>query len=236
MNNQQYLEKILPALKTPMQYKWRVQSFSKRKPEATCVAYIDSRDVMDRLDEVCTHGWHRRHSEIKGNIYAEIGIVMPDGSVQWRMDCGTESSTEKEKGESSDSFKRAAVNWGVGRFLYDLEIKRLPANEVKTQTNWPYVVDGNGKQVWDLSKHINSASSQTKAPSQSRPPVQSNAPSNLTINDGQFKALNDLLDKAGADKAEFCKWLNVPSVEAILDKDYQKAVAAVEEKIRKQSA
>lgn len=155
MDTAEYLKDILPKLSEPMAYKWRVQSFSKTgNPQATCVAYIDSRDVMDRLDAVCVFGWQRRHTSIKDNIYCEVGITMPDGAVLWRMDCGTESSTEKEKGESSDSFKRASVNWGVGRFLYDLDIIRLPANELKTSNNYPYVVNDFGKKVWDLNKHI----------------------------------------------------------------------------------
>lgn len=215
--NQTYLKAILPDLAKPMPYKWRVQSFSKHKPEATCVAYIDSRDVMDRLDQVCVYGWHRRHLEIKGNIYAEVGIVMPDGSVQWRMDCGTESSTEKEKGESSDSFKRAAVNWGVGRFLYDLDIKRLPANCKKESNNWPHVVDSNGKQVWDLTKHINAgATDKPRAPSK-----QPTMPSNLTISDSQFKELNDLLDSTKSDKAAFCSHFGIQSVSALPDSQYE---------------
>lgn len=156
MSNEDYLKTILQALKQPMPYKWRVQSFSKHKPEATCVAYIDARDVMDRLDEVCVHGWERSHAEIKGHIYSTVTIIMPEGGRISRTDCGTESETEAEKGESSDSFKRAAVNWGVGRFLYDLEIKRVPASDKKEQGKYPHVVDGNGKRVWDLSKHINS--------------------------------------------------------------------------------
>lgn len=164
MSNETYLLAILPALKAPMPYQWRVQSFSKHKPEATCVAYIDARDAMDRLDQVCSYGWQRRHVEMKNHIYCEVGIVMPDGSVQWRMDCGTESQTEAEKGEASDSFKRACVNWGIGRFLYDLEIKRLPANEIKSATNWPYIVDSHGKRVWDLTKHINSGARNTQNP------------------------------------------------------------------------
>lgn len=157
MQNQDYLAAILPKLKMPMPYKWRVQSFSKQKPEATCVAYIDARDVMDRLDDVCVYGWERSHAEIKGHIYSTVTIIMPDGSRISRTDCGTESQTEAEKGESSDSFKRAAVNWGVGRFLYDLEIKRLPANEAKDAKNYPYIVDNAGKRVWDITKHCNSS-------------------------------------------------------------------------------
>jgi len=156
--DKQYLAIILPELKKQMAYKWRVQSFSKYKAEATCVAYIDARDVMDRLDEVCSYGWHRNHEELKGRIYAGVGIILPSGKVMWRWDWGTESNTEAEKGESSDSFKRACVNVGVGRFLYDLKIQRVPANKKKVQGEYPYVVDNNGKQVWDLTKHIGNGS------------------------------------------------------------------------------
>jgi hypothetical protein len=155
MEDQTYLAQILPKLKETMPYKWRVQSFNKNKPQATCVAYIDARDVMDRLDEVCTYGWHRNHEELKGLIYAGVGIILPSGKIMWRWDCGTESNTEAKKGESSDSFKRAAVNVGVGRFLYGLDIKYLDANEKKTSSNYPYVVDNKGKRVWDITKHIN---------------------------------------------------------------------------------
>lgn len=155
VENYEYLKGILEKLKVPMPYKWRVQSFSKSgNPQATCVAYIDSRDVMDRLDSVCEYGWQRQHTSIKDNIYCSVGINMPDGSVMWRQDCGTESSTEKEKGESSDSFKRAAVNWGVGRFLYDFDVIRLKSNELKTGNNYPHVVDDAGRKVWNLNEHI----------------------------------------------------------------------------------
>jgi hypothetical protein len=226
--NSNYLQSILPSLSEKMPYKWRVQSFSKNKAEATCVAYIDSRDVMDRLDKVCIYGWERSHSEIKGNIYAVVTIIMPDGSRISRMDCGTESSTEKEKGESSDSFKRAAVNWGVGRFLYDLEIKRLPANAKKESNNWPYVVDGNGKQVWDLTKHINSMSG--NAPRQPAAQKQQTVPSNMTISDEQFKELNALMDEVGADKMAFCEYFKIQSMSGLLDSDFNKAKAMINKK------
>lgn len=154
MEDKDYLAQILPKLAEPMPYKWRVQSFSKNKPMATCVAYIDARDVMDRLDKVCENGWMRDHKEIKGHIYAGIAIIMPSGMWWYKWDCGVESNTDAEKGEASDSFKRAAVNWGIGRFLYDLEIQYVDANEKKTKDNRPYVVD-KSKRVYDLTKFIN---------------------------------------------------------------------------------
>lgn len=155
MSNHDYLKEILPQLSAAMPYKWRVQSFSKNVAKAACVAYIDSRDAMKRLDDVCAYGWMRDHKEIKGHVYAGCGVIMPDSSVMWRWDCGVESNQDAEKGESSDSFKRACVNWGIGRFLYDLPVQYVLSNEKKTKDNWPYVVDYAGKRIYDISGHVN---------------------------------------------------------------------------------
>lgn len=224
--NDEYLKTILSALSAPMPYKWRVQSFSKNKPQATCVAYIDARDAMQRLDDVCVYGWQRRHIEIKGHIYCEVGIVMPDGSVLWRMDCGTESNTEAEKGESSDSFKRACVNFGVGRFLYDLDIVYLPADAKKEGGNYPSVVDSNGKKVWDLTKHINGMNGKNNQ----QPKVM---PSNLTIGDAEFSELNRLLDDTESDKAAFCQYFGIDSVAALPMQKYAEAAAMLKKKAAK---
>lgn len=86
----------------------------------TLLLYKDARVDMNLLDEVVgADNWQRDHKEIKGNLYC--GVSIWDGiKNQWitKWDCGTESNTEKEKGEASDSFKRACFNWGIGRELY----------------------------------------------------------------------------------------------------------------------
>lgn len=80
--------------------------------------YKNARVDMAILDEtVGAAKWQREHYECKGNLYCRVGIDC-DGSWVWKSDCGTESNTEAEKGEASDSFKRACVNWGIGRELY----------------------------------------------------------------------------------------------------------------------
>lgn len=136
-------------------YKWRVQSFSKNSAVATCVAYIDARDVMNILDEVMgAENWQSDYKEIKGNLYAGIGLKINNEWI-YKWDCGAESTTEKEKGEASDAFKRAAVKWGIGRFLYDIPIQFVKTNEAKTDKNYPYVIDDKGNKVRDLSLHIN---------------------------------------------------------------------------------
>ena len=85
--------------------------------------YKSARADMAILDEtVGVENWQREHYECKGNLYCRVGINISPKSEPpvwvWKADCGAESYTEKEKGESSDSFKRACVNWGIGRELY----------------------------------------------------------------------------------------------------------------------
>ena len=80
--------------------------------------YKTARCDMDILDEtVGSDAWAREHYECKGNLFCKVGIKFENEWV-WKSDCGSESNIDKEKGEASDSFKRACVNWGVGRELY----------------------------------------------------------------------------------------------------------------------
>lgn len=132
----------LEELKKEIPFKWRVQSANKYG--AQCVAYIDARDVQDILDDVCgVANWQVKYEEHKGNLFASIGVFTEAGWV-WKSDCGTESNVEKEKGEASDSFKRAAVMWGVGRFLYSMPIIKLDVIE-KGGRFYPAF---NGKQLY----------------------------------------------------------------------------------------
>ena len=94
----------------------RVDRYTSRGAVLLC--YKDARCDMRILDEtVGAENWQREHYECKGNLFCRVGIKTDDGWA-WKADCGTESYTEKEKGESSDSFKRACFNWGIGRELY----------------------------------------------------------------------------------------------------------------------
>lgn len=88
-----------------------------------CLLYKTARTDMDLLDEtVKPENWVNDYREIKGNLYAGIGIRQTDGSMVWKWDCGIESREDGEgnekKGEASDAFKRAGFRWGIGRELY----------------------------------------------------------------------------------------------------------------------
>ena len=89
--------------------------------------YKDARCDMRILDEtVGPENWQREHYECKGNLFCRVGIRCGDSWI-WKSDCGTESYNEKEKGEASDSFKRACFNWGIGRELYTAPFIWVPA-------------------------------------------------------------------------------------------------------------
>lgn len=87
----------------------------KSKPVmAQMLVYIDARDVQDRLDEVCGCNWSNSLKEVMGRMVCEItinGITKSDGAG--------DTDFEGEKGGISDAFKRSAVMWGVGRYLYN---------------------------------------------------------------------------------------------------------------------
>jgi len=155
MSNQDFLKQVISNLKKPIRSQWRVQSYSKTRASATVMTYIDARDAMDLLDEYAIYGWNREHYEIDGKVYCRVGIYMPDGSIQVRSDCGTESNTEKEKGQSSDSFKRACVNFGIGRFLYDLPIMYIDTDVVKINGNYPKLLDKNKQPIKNLNDYCN---------------------------------------------------------------------------------
>jgi hypothetical protein len=147
MYNQKSAKMELKKLHAPLGIKdidFRVQSINKGG-FATILAYKDARVDMNRLDEVCgAENWQRDHKEIKGVVYGGIGIMI-NGNWVWKWDAGAESNTEKEKGEASDSFKRAGFNWGIGRELYDYPIIQVKLNEDEFE-----VENGRARQTWNL--------------------------------------------------------------------------------------
>ena len=84
----------------------------------TLLLYKDARCDMNILDEtVGPLGWKREHARENANC---IVSIFDEDKKEWvgKEDVGSESNTEAEKGLASDSFKRACVNWGIGRELY----------------------------------------------------------------------------------------------------------------------
>lgn len=183
-----YLQSLLENLRKEIPYQWRVQSRNKDKTKAICSAYIDARDVMNTLDKYCHCGWQSDVKELAGFIFYGIGITIPTehnekgevswSETQWRWDTGSRiEDNEKDnmydqagKSAASDALKRAAVQWGVGRFLYDLPTVTLPCDQ------YGNVVDEKGARVWDLTEHINNRKGKAPVKPAEAKPVTKPAP------------------------------------------------------------
>lgn len=107
--------------------------------------YKNARVDMKILDELFTPmGWKRTHKLIGDRLYCCVEVYNPE-TKEWicKEDVGVESNTEAEKGQASDSFKRACVNWGIGRELYTAPKITIELNENE------YTKDQNSRiKVW----------------------------------------------------------------------------------------
>lgn len=116
----------------------RVSTLSEKG--ASLLLYKDARVDQKILDEVFgVYGWQRTHQLIGDRLYCTIEI-WDDDKKQWvaKQDVGTESNTEKEKGQASDSFKRAGFNVGIGRELYTAPFIWVPADRMAISKKTDY--------------------------------------------------------------------------------------------------
>lgn len=97
-----------------------------KKGGVSLLLYKDARCDMNVLDETVGElNWKKSYSRENRNCTVSIWDADKE---QWisKEDTGTESNTEAEKGLASDSFKRACVNWGIGRELYTAPFIWIP--------------------------------------------------------------------------------------------------------------
>jgi len=104
----------------PRKVSFRVGATNKDKTKGIALAYIDARDVMKRLDDVVgVENWQCNYSHADNIAICNLGIFMNDQWI-WKANGAGDTQVEAEKGKISDAFKRAAVLWGIGRYLYSL--------------------------------------------------------------------------------------------------------------------
>jgi len=131
--------------------KWRAQTLTRDHSKAMALAYVDSRDIMDRLDQVISpESWQCDYKDSPtGKLACGIGIRCNDEWI-WKWDGAGDTDVEGAKGAFTDSFKRAAVKWGIARYLYALKSPWVPCetyvgNDGKehfskfTEDPWDYV-------------------------------------------------------------------------------------------------
>jgi len=142
---------------------WRIGATNARSnggnaTKGVPLAYVDARDVMERLDFVMgPQNWQCRYP-FTG--CCELGLRI-NGEWVWKSNGAGETKMEAEKGQYSDAFKRAAVMFGVGRYLYglpnewvDLDGRGKPKQPPKlppwaTPNGWKRISPKVKKEVYD---------------------------------------------------------------------------------------
>lgn len=119
----------------PDEIEWRVQSAKDGK--MTIVPYITNRCVMDRFDAAFgAWNWNSEFREIDNGFICRLTVSI-EGKVVCREDGASKTGIEPEKGGISDSMKRAAVQFGLGRGLYKYPRVQI-ADGNKYIPNWAY--------------------------------------------------------------------------------------------------
>lgn len=122
---------------TSADVEWRIGVTKKDKSQGMALPYITNRAIQQRLDQVVGKGyWKNKYIPWhNGSQLCELSIkvVYEDGSFEWieKVDGAECSDIESIKGGLSDSMKRAAVQWGIGRYLYELPTIWVELNEGK---------------------------------------------------------------------------------------------------------
>ena len=117
------IQQALSAPFAPDKIGWKAQSVKNNR--ALAVAYCDARDVMDRLDEaVGVENWEDSYDiAADGSVVCQLRVKIGESWVV-KSDVGSQSeqpdSGDRLKAAFSDALKRAAVKFGIGRYLYSL--------------------------------------------------------------------------------------------------------------------
>lgn len=120
-------------------HKWRVLNVSKKKDKATWYVYIDARDVAQRLDETGLDWSDEYEVIVMTDALCVIQCKLTIGNST-RTDVGSDSKQSNDtegnyiKGAFSDALKRAAVKFGVGRYLYGLSSFYVPIDDYRRFT------------------------------------------------------------------------------------------------------
>ena len=148
------LDEMATKLRAPFppdRIEWRAAQETKDGSKIMVLAYLTSRAVMERLDEVFgPFGWSTKYeSGPSGGVVCNLSVRNPD-SGEWvsKADGADNTDFEAVKGGLSGALKRAAVHWGIGRYLYDLPSTWVPLKD--RGENWHRSKNLNGQsRYWD---------------------------------------------------------------------------------------
>ena len=167
----------------PSEIEWRVGATTQSKDKGMALAYVTNRAIQNRLDDVFgCFGWKNEYREWRGNSQLCGISVLHNGEWITKWDGADDSQTEATKGGLSDAMKRAAYQWGIGRYLYNLPVAWVPIK----QAGKSYVIAQEPTlPAWALPKGY-------KQPTVPLPTVKTVRQPDPLITDDQYNALGEL--------------------------------------------
>ena len=220
----------------------RVSTISEKG--ISLLLYKDARVDQKILDETFTpFGWKRSHQSIDGNLYCIVEIYDED-KKEWvsKQDVGVISYSEKEKGQASDSFKRACFNWGIGRELYSTPFIWIPANKVNIQPKGDKYITYDRFKVqyitYNEQREIDSLVIVNESGNlvyEKRGKV-ANLPVQPLLSDQQKKELEVELERTGVALETVLKRYKLKSLDKMTEEIYEKAMKSLKRSKEKQAA
>jgi len=213
----------------------RIGSVSKQGKGLSLLLYKNARCDMALLDEtVGVFNWQRDHFECKGNLFCKVGIKN-DNEWVWKADAGKESNTEAEKGEASDSFKRACVNWGIGRELYTSPFIWIDSSNCNITNNKCYDRFEVSAIGYSKERKINhliiiNSKSKTVVFEMGKPEPKEEFDTSERASDLNIKNIKIMLEETDTDVKKFLEYYKVKAVDELSIKDYNTAVKQLEKK------
>jgi len=211
----------------PSQVSWRAQTMKADGSAAMALCYIDARDVMRRLDEVCgPAGWTDSYTETgKGRLICTISIKCGDEWIS-KSDGAGDTDVEGEKGAISDAFKRAAVKWGVGRYLYDMDAVWAECESY----------DRNGKKVWKRWTARGAAQLNAAAGNVVAPVLPRGGEARETLDQSAaIAAISQLSQASGVSIQSIVEGYNVSALDELTSDQAARTIAALKRRIANNS-
>jgi hypothetical protein len=192
-------EETIKRLQEPFSFKdveWKIQCATKDKDRGMAVAYLNSRAIQTRLDEIIGAGnWKNSYVPWQNNAQLCGLSIYNSERGEWvtKYDGADKTDIEPVKGGLSDSFKRAACLWGIGRYLYELggvwvEIEPRGNSSVIKQDQYAKLETEYNKAVEKIS---NAKGKTPAAPAEQKTtpvsPAQNNAQSAVTTTSFDYR-------------------------------------------------
>jgi len=214
---------------------WRCGPMTQDKSKTLPLAYIDARDVMDRFDEVCGLNWQAVQPWSDGTkIACQIGVWSDELKEWiWRGDGAGKTDVEGDKGTFSDALKRAAVLFGVARYLYDVKAPWVKVEQVGRSYK---IADSELPKLRALlsnSKPSSSSQGRVSPKEAQKPHTEAHTAPERDIHAYRREVGAKLTEKFSGDGPAVVKWLTekkLASVASALKPDLDKIVKVLEGK------